>query len=85
MKARPIYEFLMSIPGNFLELMIKEIVRKHLGKEVVMTVSQLRFNKNKSCKSNPISFDRLNSFSLTCVLYKSFIIYLGLSLFLPSY
>lgn len=52
----------MSIPGNFLELMIKQIVCKHLGKEVVITMSHLRFSKNNSCKTNLILFDRLNAF-----------------------
>jgi hypothetical protein len=54
----------MFIPGKILELMIKPIVCKHLGKEVVITVSQLRFNKNKSCKTNLIVFDRLNELFL---------------------
>lgn len=38
-KGRPICEFLMSVPGKLLELMIKQFVSTW-EKEVVITVSQ---------------------------------------------
>ena len=46
---------LTSIPGKFLEQIIKSSFCKHLENNALITINQHGFIKNKSCQTNLIS------------------------------